>query len=160
MFLYFFFLNSIFFCSVDKSRCEWWPWWSKNTSNQWLQEKLCRNISTQVLQQRLFWNTSTRLQRKLQSGIQVSKLAQRKLYSGMCTSTQGFFFCFFFWSRVNVEKQSQGNGMEVFKGRNGPGLDGYLRWKLSTNSLACSSSVAGNHLESLSVSLYPSHITL
>ena len=35
-------------------------------------------------------NTSTRLQQKLWSGIQVSKSAQRKLYSGMCTSTQGY----------------------------------------------------------------------
>ena len=35
-------------------------------------------------------NTSTRLQQKLWSGIQVSKSAQRKLHSGMCTSTQGY----------------------------------------------------------------------
>jgi len=61
---------------------------------------------------------------------------------------------------VNAEKQSQGNGIEVIQGRNGPGLDRYLRWKSFSNSLACSSSVASNHLESLSVSSYPSHITL
>ena len=67
---------------------------------------------------------------------------------------------FFFWSRVNVEKQSRGNGMKVIQGCNGPGLDGYLRWKSFSNSLAYSSSVTGNHSESLSVSLYPSHITL
>ena len=50
--------------------------------------------------------------------------------------------------------------MEVIQGRNSPGLDRYLRWKSFSNSLACSSSVAGNHSESLSVSSYPSHITL
>ena len=67
---------------------------------------------------------------------------------------------FFFWSKVNVEKQSRGNGMKVIQGCNGPGLDGYLRWKSFSNSLAYSSSITGNHSESLSVSLYPSHITL
>jgi len=41
-----------------------------------------------------FLNTSTRWQQKLRSGIQVSNSVQRKLHSGMCTSTQGFFFFF------------------------------------------------------------------
>jgi len=63
-----------------------------NTSSQQPQGKLWRNTSTQVLQRRLLLNTSTRLQQKLQSRIQVSKSAQRKLHSRMYTSTQGFFF--------------------------------------------------------------------
>ena len=67
---------------------------------------------------------------------------------------------FFFLSRVNTEKQSQENGMEVIQGRNGPSLDRYLRWKSFSNPLACFSSITGNHSESLLVSSYPSHITL
>ena len=59
-----------------------------------------------------------------------------------------------------MEKQSQGNGMEVIQGRNSPSLDRYLRWKSFSNSLAYSSSITGNHSESLLVSSYPSHITL
>ena len=70
------------------------------------------------------------------------------------------FFIFYFWSRVNVEKWSRGNEMEVIQGRNGPSLDGYLRWKSFSNSLACSSSITSNYLESLLVSSYPSHIIL
>jgi len=76
------------------------------------------------------------------------------------SSSLNFLFYFIFLKRSEQKKQSQGNGMEVFQGRNGPSLKGYLRWKLSTNSLAYSSSIAGNNLESLSVSSYPSHMTL
>jgi len=50
--------------------------------------------------------------------------------------------------------------MEVIQDCNGPGLDGYLRWKSFSSSLVCSSSIAGNYLESLLVSSYPSHIIL
>jgi len=46
------------------------------------------------LQRRLLLDTSTRWQRKLRGKIQVSKLAQRKLHSEICTSTQGNFFFF------------------------------------------------------------------
>jgi len=66
----------------------------QNTSSQQLQGNLWRITSTQVLQQRLLLNTSTGWQRKLRSGIQVSNSAQRKLHSGMCTSTQGKIFFF------------------------------------------------------------------
>jgi len=79
----------------------------QNTSSRRPQEKLRRNTSTQILQQRLPLNTSTRWQWKLWSGIQVSKLAQRKLHSKMCTSTQGFFF-FFFLNQSDFEE----NGVE------------------------------------------------
>ena len=61
-----------------------------NTNSQRPQGKLQRNTSTQTLQRRLPLNTNIKLQRKLWSGIQVSNSAQRKLHSGMCTSTQGY----------------------------------------------------------------------
>ena len=93
------------------------------------------------------WNTSKQVSAK-----------ETALWNVYKYSRINFFF--FFWSGVNVEKQSQGNGMEVIQGRNSPGLDRYLRWKSFSNSLACSSSVTSNYLESLSVSSYPSHITL
>ena len=35
-----------------------------------------------------------------------------------------------------------------------------MRWKSLNNFFTCSSSIAGNHSESLLVSSYPSHITL
>ena len=98
------------------------------------------------------------LQRKLWSRIQVSKSVQRELHSSMYTSMQNFFF--FFEPDVISKEWSRGNGVTVFQGYNGPGLVGYLRWKLFTSSLACSSSAAGNHLELSSVSLYPNHMTL
>jgi len=97
------------------------------------------------------------LQQKLQSGIQVSKSVQRELHSRMYTSMQIFFF---FELDVISKKRSQGNGMTVFQGYNGPSLAGYWRWKSFTSSLACSSSTAGNHSESSLVSLYPNHMTL
>jgi len=59
-----------------------------------------------------------------------------------------------------VEKWSQGSGLKVFQVHNGPSLEGYQRWKSLSNSFTCSSSIAGNHLELLLVSLYSSHITL
>ena len=69
-------------------------------------------------------------------------------------------YLFFFWNRVNVEKWSQESGIKAFQSCNGSSLERYLRWKSFTNSLAYSSSVTGNHSELLSVSSYPSHITL
>jgi len=56
-------------------------------------------------------NTSTRWQWKLQSGIQVIKLAQRKLHSEMCTSTQEKNFFFFFLNQRNFE-ENRVKGME------------------------------------------------
>jgi len=53
-------------------------------------------------------NTSIRLQQKLWSGIQVSKLVQRKLHSEMYTSTQEFFFFFFFKRSKCGEKWNEG----------------------------------------------------
>jgi len=61
---------------------------------------------------------------------------------------------------MSAEKQSWESEIKVFQGRNSPGLEGYLRWKLSTSSLAYTSSISGNYSESLLVSLYPSHIIL
>ena len=69
-----------------------------------------------------------------------------------------FFFFFSEWNECGGTES--GSELKVFYGRNGPGLEGYWRWKSLSNSFACSSSVAGNHSESLSVSSYPSHITL
>jgi len=67
---------------------------------------------------------------------------------------------FFFLKRNECEGTELGSGLKVFQGRNGPSLEGYWRWKSLSNSFACSSSIAGNHSESLSVSSYPSHIIL
>ena len=86
-----------------------------NTSSRRPQGKLRSNTSTQVLQWRLFLNTSIGWQWKLWSGIQVSKLVQRKLHSGMCTSTQGKIFLFYFFIFFNFflnQSEFEGNGVE------------------------------------------------
>ena len=75
----------------------------QNTSSRRLQGN-CRGIQVpKFCNGDCFLNTSTRWQQKLRSGIQVSKLAQRKLHSEMCTSTQGKIF-FFFFIRVILKK--------------------------------------------------------
>ena len=110
------------------------------------------------------FTTETAFEYKYQIATETAEWNTSKWVSAKETALWNIYkysrIIFFFWSRVNVEKQSWGNRIEVIQGRNGPSLDRYLRWKSFSNSLACSSSVAGNYLELLLVSLYPSHITL
>jgi len=127
-------------------------WWSKNTSIGWLQPKTAEEYKYQIAMETVEWNTSKQ--------ISAKETALRNVYKEGLIIIIIIIIFFFFWSRVNAEKQSWGSEIKVFQGCNGLCLEGYLRWKLFTNSLACSSSVAGNHSESLLVSSYPSHITL
>jgi len=133
-------------------------WGSKNTSiwlpqGKTVEEYKCTN----------FFATETASEYKYQIATETAEWNTSKQFSAKETTLWNvykYLFIFFFWTGVNVEKQSQENRMKAFQGCNGPSLEKYLRWKLFTNSLVCSSSVTGNYSESLLVFSYPSHITL
>ena len=149
---------------MGRSKCEWWQimkqeykYWT--TTMETAEEYKYASFATKTASEYKYWITTETAERNTSKQFSAKETALQNVYKDSLLLLLLLLFLFF-WNRVDTKKRSWGSRMKVFQGCIDSGLEGYLRWKLFNNSLACSSSITSNHSESLSVSLYPSHITL